>query len=244
VRAENPADARVEVRFRPTVQSCNGTKTNVAGCASLLDRGTTADDLEVVEVRAESSNAAVLRTTRHEFGHLLGLDHSDEPLALMGRNYRGDIPNATDRSMPWYGDTLHVAVETDSIDGDPAVLREQVGHAVAYYDAGANGTVPENVSVVRTDEPHTAEVIVSNDSARGCPGIEGSQASARGRYLDTDPASELYTRMVVCVGSVDEKAVGWHTGYWLARGFGLSPGEQAAVFRDTDEADRNSEWWE
>lgn len=45
------------------------------------------------------------------------------------------------------------------------------------------------------------------------------------------------------VETVHKRAVGWHTGYWLARGFGLSQGQQAAVFRETDETDRHSEWW-
>ncbi|WP_372479881.1 matrixin family metalloprotease [Halomicrobium sp. HM KBTZ05] len=244
VLAEDPDDARVEVQFRESVDRCDEQETNVAGCAAYLHEETRARDLEVAAVESQGSNAGVLATTRHEFGHLVGLNHSDEPLDLMAQRYEGDIRDATDRPFPWYGDTLHVAVEPDTIDGDPAVVREQVRHAVEYYDAGADGTVPENVSVVVSDEPEFAEVVVTNDSERGCTVTDGSGALRSVRNLDTDERAELYTRMVVCIGPVGEDAVGWHTGYWLGSAFGLESGERAAVFQDADYGERRSEWWE
>lgn len=242
--ADDPGEARVEVRFVSSVDSCDGEHDNIAGCAAYLHEGTRAADLEIVEVESRSSNSAVLSTTRHEFGHLVGLGHSDEPLDLMGQGYDGDIRDAVDRPNPWYGDTLHVGVEPDAIEGDPAVIREQVRHAVEYYDAGAEGTVPENVSVVVTDQPEFAEVIVTNASSRGCTNFGGSEGSIAGRHLDIDDQPELYTRMVVCIGPVGEDAVGWHTGYWLGTAFGLESGERAAVFQDADYGDRRSDWWE
>lgn len=244
VLADDPDDARAEIQFKESVDSCEEHDTDVAGCASYLHQGTTAGDLEVVEVQSRSSNAAVLATTRHEFGHLVGLNHSDEPLDLMAQSYEGDIRDATDRPFPWYGDTLHVAVEPDAIDGDPAVVREQVRHAVEYYDDGSAGTVPENVSVVVSDEPDFAEVVVTNDSDRGCTIGDGSQGIFSVRNLDTDEQAELYTRMTICVGSVGEDAVGWHTGYWLGSAFGLEGGERAEVFQDATYSERRSEWWE
>jgi len=241
--AEDPSDARVEVQFVSSIESCGDEHGNVTGCASHLTEGTRAEDLEIVEVESRSSNSAVLSTTRHEFGHLVGLDHSDEPLDLMGQEYDGDIRDVVDRPFPWYDDTLHVGVEPAAIEGDPAVVREQVRHAVEYYDAGAEGTVPENVSVVVTDQPEFAEVIVTNDSARGCTKVDGSQALTSARNLDTDSPYELYTRMVVCIGPVGEDAVGWHTGYWLGTAFGLQDGERAAIFRSDDYEEVHSDWW-
>ena len=241
--AEDPEDARVEVQFKESVDSCDDRDTNIAGCAAYLTEGTTARDLEVVEVESRGSNAAVLATTRHEFGHLVGLNHSDEPLDLMAQGYEGDLRNATDRPFPWYGDTLRVAVEPETIDGDPAVVREQVRHATEYYDDGAAGTVPTNVSVVVSDEPDFAEIVVTNDSDRGCTIGDGSQGIFSVRNLDTDGEPELYTGMTICVGSVGEDAVGWHTGYWLGSAFGLEAGERAEVFQDATYSERRSEWW-
>ena len=242
--AEDPSDARVELQYVQAIDSCGNEHSNIAGCAPYLTEGTRADDLEIVEVESRGSNSGVLSTARHEFGHLVGLGHSDEPLDLMGQGYEGDIRDATDRPFPWYGDTLHVGVEPDSIEGDPAVIREQVRHAVEYYDEGAEGTVPTNVSVVVTDEPAFAEVIVTNESARGCTNFGGSQALTSARNLDTDSQPELYTRLVVCMGSVGEEAVGWHTGYWLGTAFGLEDGERAAIFRTNDPREVRSDWWE
>ncbi|ACV46882.1 hypothetical protein Hmuk_0751 [Halomicrobium mukohataei DSM 12286] len=242
--AEDPDDARVEVQFRESIDRCDDRETNVAGCAAYLHEGTRARDLEVAAVESRGSNSGVLATTRHEFGHLVGLNHSDEPLDLMAQRYEGDIRDATDRAFPWYGDTLNVAVEPDTIDGDPTVVREQVRHAVEYYDDGADGTVPTNVSVVVSDDPDFAEVVVTNDSERGCTVTDGSGGIRSVRNLDTDERAELYTRMVVCVGPVGEDAVGWHTGYWLGTAFGLESGERAAVFQDASYSEIRSEWWE
>ena len=244
VLAEDPDDARFEVQFKESVDSCDDHDTDVAGCATRLSEGRTARDLEVAEVQSSGSNTGVLGTTRHEFGHLVGLNHSDEPLDLMAQGYEGDIRDATDRPFPWYGDTLHVAVEPDAIDGDPDVIREQVRHAVEYYDAGAAGTVPADVDVVVSDEPDFAEVVVTNDSERGCSAGDGSQGLFSLRNLDTDEQAELYTRTTVCIGPVGEDAVGWHTGYWLGSAFGLEAGERADVFQGASYSERRSEWWE
>lgn len=235
-------DARAEVRYVESIAECNGHSERIAGCAPLLSAGDEAPDRAIVRVETYGSNAGVLDTTRHEFGHLLGLDHAAEPRWLMSNGTAGPVRDARDRANPWMTDRVSVLVETESIDGDEERIDAQVGHALAYYEDGAGGTVPDNVTFARADLAHAADVVITDDSARGCES-EGSTVNVRGPDRDGDAAPELHTRAVICV-DVDEDAVGWHVGAMLGNAFGLSQDDLADPFRDADYEDRRSEWWE
>lgn len=236
------SDARAEVRFVESIAECDGHSERIAGCAPLLSAGEEAPDRAITRVEVHGSNAAVLDTTRHEFGHLVGLDHAAEPRWLMSNGTAGPVEDAQGRANPWMTDRIAVHVETDAIDGDADRVEAQVGHALAYYEDGAEGTVPANVTFARTDLPHAADVVITDAASRGCEG-EGSTVNVRGPDRDGDPAPELHTRTRICV-DVDEDAVGWHVGAMLGNAFGLSQAELADPFRDADYEDRRSEWWE
>lgn len=238
---DDTSAARVEVRFADRIDECDGPTNHTAGCARLIGPDETAADLEVATVVSDGSNAFVTGTTKHEFGHLLGLDHDAEPRFLMAQNSTTPVRNASDRANPWYSDTLRVAVEYDRLQGDRATIDDQVGHAVRYYDDGAAGTVPGNVTVARTDLAHTAEVLVTNDPDT-CDVDGRSQFGLQGQNSDRDGAMEAYANATVCV-DVDDEAVGWHVGYWLGAAFGLSIDELAPPFRDASYRERRSEWW-
>ena len=48
---------------------------------------------------------------------------------------------------------------------------------------------------------------------------------------DVDRALEYYTNYGITVSGIDSKAVGWHVGYWLGRGMGVTdPSELAPPF--------------
>ncbi len=234
-------DARISVRFVERIDECDGPANDTAGCARLLEPDQQPRDLEVARVESNGSNAAVLGTTQHELGHLLGLDHEDRPRFLMAQDSDEPIPDASERANPWYGDVVRVAVDSESIDGDPSTVEDQVNHAIEFYDDGARGTVPENVTVRRTDSQRTAEVLVTSDPAT-CDVDGGSQISLQGRNSDGDRALEAHTGATVCL-DVDAQAVGWHVGYWLGTAFGLGGGERAPAFRDASYEERRSDWW-
>lgn len=240
---EDRSAARLEVRFVDEISECDGPTNHTHGCAPVLREGTRAPETETARVVSNGSNARVLTTTKHELGHVLGLGHTDSPLVIMGNASAGPIPDASTRTNAFLTDALNVYVDTASIDGDERRIERQVGHAVTYYDDGAAGTVPRNVSFERTDRAVGAEILVTNDPDRGCEVTDGSGRIVDGSDPDQDGELERYYRATICV-DVDEDASGWWVGYWLGRSMGLAESELAAPFQSQDYDDRRSDWWD
>lgn len=245
--ASNATDPDVRVTFRPELDRCGRVK-KAAGCAPQITHpAQTADTVDVQLLDNLSTNSTV-RVLEHEFGHALGLGHNDAPRGLMRtHSVLTTLPatNATDRAFAWNDATLSVFVDTENAPGAPGAVREQVTQAIGYYDRGAEGSVPKNVSFEFVDDPRTADVVVRfADSAR-CGFGSGSCGSVSGVDPDGDGALERYTRVDILLTDLDTDAVGWHVARWLALGFGIE--EESAypqVLREkTSYEDRRSEWW-
>jgi hypothetical protein len=238
-------DPDVLVRTVETLESCDGVR-DAAGCAPHL---TAADrplpDPVVVTVRAGLRDDSTLLVVRHEFGHLLGLDHDDEPAAVMSAAavvYTRPAPNATDRRLPWPDRTFSVHVDARNAS-DVAVARAQVRVATDYFAAGPPGT-PANLSFASTADPGEAEVLVRFADASACGDGPGSCGAVTGIDADGDGAVETYDRVTVTLVGVDPHAIGWHVGYWLAFALGAeTDSEKPPPFRAADYATRHGRWW-
>jgi len=243
--AEDPADARVEVRYVEAIESCGREHDErTVGCAPLLERGSTAPDVAVARIEVHGSDSAVIGTVEHELGHILGLGHDDPPLVVMGYQTEEPVKDAMDRAVPWYTNKLGVYVDHDSLDGNREQIDDQVGHALEYYnDGGADGTIPDNVTFTRTDHEASADVVITNDESYPCGGTSDQSRWRLQQYtqIDTDPAPEIYARSIICL-DLEETETGWHTGYWLGRSMGLEEGELAEPFQDVQNS--RDEWWE
>jgi hypothetical protein len=237
-------DPDVVVRFTSTVR-CKG-EVGYLGCAPVLDRMSTVDRPTTVLVNSEYDAATVGRAVKHEFGHLLGVRHGEEPMPLMEADTAGRATVDVDtlnRANPWREDVIEVYVATGGMsDRRAAAVREQVDHALAYYDAGAEGTVPENVSFRLADSRSDAEVVVLFQKDPLCREGPGSCAEVNGVDVDRDGGVEYYSGSTIVLTEVSTDAVGWHVGYWLGEAMGASSRDELPpAFRSG--ADRTGDWW-
>ena len=244
----NATEPDVLVVLRDAVDCAD--RVDVLGCAPRLSAGSRPDRPVTVEVAAGFSDETTLRTIEHEFGHLLGIRHGEPPLPLMEPSYAAaTLPatDAVDKPNPWTTADLRVWVDYANASADREVLEFQLGQAVAYYDAGAEGHVPGNTSFRLVEDRAAAVIVVrfgvdregcSTDSPRSCGFRQGFDP-------DRDGELEYYTDATVLLNGLDAAATGWHLGYWLGVLMGHDrPEELAPPFRNASYEDRRSDWWE
>jgi len=225
---DTPADGTdVRLRFVETVGACGDTEFP-AGCAPRVNASTGVDRPATVEIRRGLANDSTRLVVRHEAGHLLGLTHTDRPRDVMSHERDlATLPqrNATDRPNPWDDATLTVALAGDS------GYRGELDYALEYLNAGADGAVPENVTVRVVGEPESADVTVSAVSADDCTAGEGSCLLVEGTDPDGDGAIERYTSAEIRLVGLDTDAASWHIASQLAGTFhtGDDPDRLAAA---------------
>jgi hypothetical protein len=240
----NATDPDVRVRFVERVEDCEGPADPV-GCAPYY---TDPDQIErptTITVEAGLSDESTELVIEHEFGHVLGLDHGDRPADVMNHSTKiTTLPrtNATERTLPWNDSTLSVYV--DDVDDSPA-LREEVREALAYYDRGANGTVPERASFALVEDRSSADAVITFADDLACHDGDGSCGERSGVDMDGDGSLERYDRLDVVLSGVSTEATSWHVAYWLGYGFGFTEAEDwpAPLAEADDPAERRGEWW-
>jgi hypothetical protein len=245
--ASNATDPDVQVRFVESVGEC-GTEDHAAGCAPIITEPGQFDPPVDVRIRTGFSDASTVQVLKHEFGHTLGLDHGDAPEDVMAASSTLTTPpqtNATEKALAWDDPTLSVYVDMSEMPADERdEARRQVSGALGYFADGANGTVPENVSFVRTDNRTAADITIRATAESQCGTSSGSCGYIEGTDPDGDGARETYTRLEITVTDLDTEAIGWHVGRWLGIGFGLEGEEYPEPLRESASyEERRSDWW-
>jgi hypothetical protein len=239
----NESDPDLRVSFVPRIARC-GEVESAAGCApEITSPSQTGETVEVRALDNLSANSTV-RVLEHEFGHALGLGHGDPPRELMATHTTLTSlpkPNASERALAWNDSTLSVFV-TDDVS---AAEREGIDHALDYYDRGAEGHVPKNVSFRVVSGFENADIVIRPTERSPCGPGAGSCGSVFGSDSDGDGALETYTRLEIVYSGLDADAVGWHVARWLALGFGIeNESAYPPVLRETTGHDeRRGDWW-
>jgi hypothetical protein len=246
--APNASDPDIVVRAVAAITDC-GAQDHAAGCAPYAEDLRRRSDPATVRIKTGFDLPSTSQVTRHEFGHLLGLEHDDEPQAIMAsRTVLATTAkrNVTERPLPWQSPTLTVYVDESTVDpADRSTVREQVDHAITYYNEGADGSVPANVTFTRVDDPATADVQVSFPTTLPCGETPGSCARLSGLDPDDDGALEWYTAASIYVGGVESRQVGWHVGRWFGSALGADDdADLPEPFRDAPYHDDRRDWWD
>ncbi|QIB76138.1 matrixin family metalloprotease [Halogeometricum borinquense] len=241
----NAANPDIVVEFVDGVPDCDGAE-DAAGCAPLITDRRQIDSPETVSIQTGFSDDSTVLVLEHEFGHTLGLTHDDAPADVMASRsvlYTTPQPNATERAFPW--DDGEFTVYVDSANAtNPEQAREQVQHALDYYERGAEG-MPNNLTFTVVDDAENADIVVGFSDESPCSPDAASCGATRGWDPDGDGVVETYSNLRIVLVDLDTDAVGWHTGYWLAFGFGAEDdAEKPDPFRDASYRERRSEWWE
>lgn len=250
-RLTNAPNPDIKISFAPTIESCGGKK-HVEGCAPFIQSSKPINQPGPIQVkiRGDYTNESTIQLLIHEFGHTLGLDHTDSPKEIMAAE--SDLtarakPNVTERALPWDHSTLTVAVDRSTIpDGKRGTVNKQIESALNYYTRGADGTIPGRVSFRRVSNPENADIVIRFTQNTPCDIVSGSCSVASGYNLDTDDALELYHQTVITLKSVDTTTVGWHVANRIGSdAFGFDePSDFPDSLRGTvPPRVRHSRWW-
>jgi hypothetical protein len=236
-------DPDVLVTFQETVE-CRGT-TGWLGCAPDVESVHDTSETMVVAIKSGYTNESTIRTIKHEFGHVLGLDHGQEPMPLMSPRQESltlERPNVDGRTFPWRDRNLSVYVDYRSIPPDrQAEAAQQVSHALEYYHEYEDSSRWKNVSFVATSNREAADILIDFEAESSLLQGAGSIGQPKGPDTDGDGQVEYYTESRIVVSNVQVNAIGWHVGYWL--GVSLGAGDASELPDPFRNGTRTGEWW-
>jgi len=242
----NSTDPDVRVAIVEDVQQCGGEQSETfVGCAPIYEDGEVESFESFVRIEGGYTPNSTVQTMKHEFGHLLGLNHGDEPMPLMDEEHaktQVSSPNATERAYPWESEELSVAVT-----GSPTQQqRQQIDSALGYFEDGADGLLEERQpSFSMTENVSGADIVIEASTNGWACGEEyegGSCGDLYGYDEDVDDALETHNQLNITLAGTNSDTTAWHTGYWLAYGFGAR-GDDIPDPLDGEADDRNGRWY-
>lgn len=244
--APDTSSADVRVTVVESLDECGFTiGSSFVGCADSYEAGDVVHGESSVTIEAGYTPASTNATVRHEFGHLLGIGHGEEPMPLMaaeGDTVKRAVTDAVNRSYPWTTQNLTVAIV-----GTPTEeQRRQIQGALQYFEDGADGLLDDSrPSFSMTEEHRTADIVIEASDNQWACGEEysgGSCAEYLGYDDDADPEIEYYSRIDITLASTDEDTTAWHTAYWIAVGFGAR-GDEVPDPIDNEDDNPREDWW-
>lgn len=127
-------DPDVIVAYRDSPVGCENVpqySDQVLGCAPVLQAGYTVERPIVGRVVAAARPPGAIRvTTQHELGHMLGLDHDDEPAFVMS--------NRPEDRIPEYARRIDIWETVRSVHERAGAITPVLTHGIELYNAGEN----------------------------------------------------------------------------------------------------------
>ena len=246
---EANSDADVLIRVEEAVDTCGNSYDEAGvGCAPMPDEYGFS---EQTVIRMEAGFTPESRETilKHEFGHTLGLGHN-APLDIMDAQVQlTGLPktDAVEKQNPWKQSTISIYVDYSAVP-EPirADHRGQVDHAITYYQDGAEGFTPENVTIQTVENAEDADITVEfADRSNIGTSDQLSNGTVYGSNTDSDRALEVFTDAEIRLAYDVEgeyRLTSYNFGYWLGYSFGAPPKELPPPWKQ-DDITYQDDWW-
>lgn len=246
-KTNETSQADIVVQYGVSADDCGyETDERNVGCAPLLDDRSPRSLPVVARIEAGYTSDATTNTTIHELGHILGIEHGEEPMPLMANATvlpELSQPDARNRTNPWGRTNLTYYIP----DEFTAAKQSQIRHAFDYFNWGAGGAATVDWEFEETPRRSQADIVISegNSNDWACPSEFLSCGLAYGLSPDSDRQLEEYTRYRLQIaGNAENDATGWWTAVWLHYATNsLVDGQLPDEFVELSYEDRRDAWW-
>lgn len=235
----NASEADLTVTVTDYIHSCDGVEQNgsrILGCGDILNKNHYVKhaDIRVVDGLIPTDTTSVLK---HEFGHVYGRQHGQEPLPLM-REIREE---SAERLPPHDTGNISYYIDYASYEYTREVVEEQIGHAIDYYESH-NEYAPDNLTLNEVESVNEAEIVIRRDESRD----PGSNLVRHGRRIELDGGEYRYLNVTIQTKLDGSETLGWHVGYWFGYVFtgADKQDELPPPFQNADSYRERVEWWE